>query len=480
MARLIALEWDSREARVAVGHSTGRNVVVEAALSIALSDSQDEAADGLADRLADACQPYLGARVTLLVGVPRSRVEVRMLQIPPAPEAELPDMVRFQAMRQFASLGEDWPLDFVPLSAPNGVETTPVLATAIAPETVAGVRRVCARLDVQPAKLILRSFGTASLLSRARPEPACRLLVESLGDETELTIVNNEQVLFLRSVRLPVEDTIGALGRELRRTVAAAENQLGHLDVQSVVLLGSDDELLAEQESMSKAVPWPVEILDPFAVMECQASLQDQLPANRGRFASVLGMLVGAVEPARMDVDFLAPRKRPEPPNRTRTYSLLGAAVAAVLLLLVSGVAYRVHAYNSDLAQLQEQSKSCDAPVEAAKQTAKEAAAVDEFVAGSPNWLDELYELSQEFPSTEKAIVDQATFSVQKGGGQIRLKGRAAETTVINEMERDLTDSLHRVTGTGSVFDERQTEFPWSFEETIHVLPRDIEETENE
>jgi hypothetical protein len=51
---------------------------------------------------------------------------------------------------------------------------------------------------------------------------------------------------------------------------------------------------------------------------------------------------------------------------------------------------------------------------------------------------------------------------------------------VINAMERDLADDRHKVKGTGTVFDERRTEFPWTFEETITILKSETEESEDE
>ncbi len=48
----------------------------------------------------------------VIVSVPRSRVELRNLQLPKAERDELPDMVRFAAMRQFTSVGDTWPIDF--------------------------------------------------------------------------------------------------------------------------------------------------------------------------------------------------------------------------------------------------------------------------------------------------------------------------------------------------------------------------------
>ncbi len=50
-----------------------------------------------------------------LVAVGRANIELKNLTLPPAPPEELPELVRFQAEREFNTLGENWPLDFIQL-----------------------------------------------------------------------------------------------------------------------------------------------------------------------------------------------------------------------------------------------------------------------------------------------------------------------------------------------------------------------------
>ena len=87
-------------------------------------------------------------------------------------------------------------------------------------------------------------------------------------------------------------------------------------------------------------------------------------------------------------------------------------------------------------------------------------AVIDAFAAGDVNWLDQLHELSQEFPSAADAVVDSATFStLTEGGGQIFLEGYVRDPAVIEQMESRLRDAQHQVTGSGTQFDERQPEY---------------------
>ena len=228
MAKLLALESDAHEARLLVGTTRGQDVVIEKALSIELSDTSG--AD--TTRLADALENHNIDRGDVLIAVGRSQVELRLLSLPQSPPDELPEMVRFQAMRQFANIGETWPLDFVPLSDAGEDGQMHVLAAAMSPEQVAQTEESCAAANLVPRRMILRPFAAASLLCRQgrAGQGGCQLLISMTSGEAELTVVSDGQVVFLRAVRLPLDDagnvTAKALVGEVRRTMAAAQNQL--------------------------------------------------------------------------------------------------------------------------------------------------------------------------------------------------------------------------------------------------------------
>ena len=138
MARLLALEWDAREARVVVARTRGSEMVVEHAFGVELapSDPGQTFADlNVGERIAAALAARNIGRSETLVAVGRASIELRQLTLPACPEDEQPDMVRFQALRQFTGIGDDWPLDFVPLDTGDS-ESLTVLAAAISPEMV--------------------------------------------------------------------------------------------------------------------------------------------------------------------------------------------------------------------------------------------------------------------------------------------------------------------------------------------------------
>ena len=204
--------------------------------------------------------------MTTLVGVGREQVQMVLLSLPPAPPEELPDLVRFQAEREFTSLGAEAALDYIPLS---GDATTPhqVLAAALAGAGVAEVNEVCQAVGVEPDRITLRATAAASFVARriAAGGSEVSLVVNRLTDEADLTVLVGDQVVLVRTVRLPDPSEGAGAGKvlagEIRRTVAAVRQQLGERQVGRVILCGNASEA-GEAAALAGELGLAVELFD--------------------------------------------------------------------------------------------------------------------------------------------------------------------------------------------------------------------------
>jgi Tfp pilus assembly PilM family ATPase len=489
MAQLLAIEWDTSEARVVVARSKGKEALLEDAFVVDLVPRDGQPAfspQQIGARLAAELTARNIGRLETLVAIGRKDIELRLLNVPPAPPDELPDVVRFQALRQFSSLGEDWPLDYVPLEAAEETPTS-VLAATLSAEHLRQLRATCEAANLAPKRMVLRPMAVASLLSRELPDQQgrCRLMVDLLTDEADLTVLVGERVVFLRTVRLPAHQNTdvqnSALLSELRRTMVAAQNQLGGRRVEYVIVCGNPTDHADLVERLQRELSLTVECFDPFAAFTLTEALRQRLPDRHGRFAPLLGMLLDEAAGTRHAIDFLNPRRKPPPPDKRRRQIIWGALAASLLGVVGLYFWSEFAAVGSQITTLGKQLEADEPLLKPAQRKALDAAEVKKFVHGDITWLEEMYRLSEPkyFPPGEAAIVSQFSANSREGsGGALLLEGNVSGSTVINQMETSLRDARHSVTGKGGVSDPKNPKYPWRFTETVLITHPEVAEAE--
>ncbi len=536
MARLLALEWNDNEARVAVASLRGTRAVLEQVFAIPLdtSKSDDKPSPNVGRQIAAGLSGGLKGTETL-VAIGRANVELRQVSVPAAPDDELPDMVRFQAMREFNALDDTWPLDFISLSA-DPEQPRDVLAATINPDQLTEIRRVCRGAGLKPERMILRPCAAASLYSRQTPpgDGQVRLLVDLLQSEADLTLLIDGTVNLTRCARMhsdPLDqpEAPKALVSELRRTMAAAHNQLGDRRIDEVVLFGSGPQYDTLLKTLREELSLPVAAFDPFEGLELGGRLGKEMPDRPDRFAPLFGALLDELEQRSHAVDFLNPRRRPAPPSRRKSYVLAGVAVALVAFSLVGWrwntrrvlmnekavlklemakapllsaevvKKYKVSvgtlldeahklsqvrvsgrdrggnrsAGKADedkdevsLTRLEEQSKRVELAV----------AGIDQWDFDKVDWLEELHKLSQtlskdnDLGSEEILIAQLHARRIQgTGGGGITLKGWAKSSAGIKRMERELRNTGYNVKAGDKGVDSSHAKYPQVFDHTVSV-----------
>jgi Tfp pilus assembly PilM family ATPase len=475
MSRVLALEWNDAEARLVVASLRGGGIVVEHAFGVALEPSAVSAEVNVGERIAAALAARGIGRLETLVAVGRAEMELRQLAVPPCPPEELPDLVRFQAMKEFSGLKEDWPLDFVPLSADNDPART-VLAATIDPALVEAIGKTCQPAGLKPRRLVLRPCACASLWrhSPAADDSTAQLLVDLLGDEAELTVMFDRKEVFLRSARLPNDplkhaDAIEPLVAEVRRTIGAAQNQLGGRRVESVVLCGNSDAHRRIATRIKERLALPAEGFDPLAGVKLSGDALRTPPENSGCFGALLGMARDELEHAAPAIDFLHSRKRPKPKSRRAAYVLVGA-VAVVLLLAVVGYGWQARrAIRAEIAELQTESTGMDQGVAQADKVERAARDVGAWVAEDVVWLDQLRWLCEALPPTEDAMLSQLTVKPTPEGGRIDIDGFARSPDAMKKIERKLRDASHGVVSKKTGDDASQSPYSLRFSSTVVI-----------
>lgn len=475
MPRLLALEYNSEEARVVVATPRGTRCTIEDAFTLPLTSGDGEAQSIGEQVLAGLAARGYG-RSEALLAIGRTNIELRNFSVPPAPPDELPDLVRMQALREFNSLDEDWPLDFQIIEQQPG-QPISVLAAAIDPSVVKQIEQNAETAGLKPRCLTLRPCAAASLLNRAQPDRAqqLRLLVDLLATEADLTAVSGGTVKFLRTTRLPGASELSpeasqSLQGELRRTMAAVQNQLGGPAVESIVLFGSGPAYQRMAESIQAGLGKEVELFDPFAGLDLGGVLRRQLPDNASRFAPLLGMLLDECEKRAHSIDFLHPRRRPPPPDHRVRY-ILGGIAAVVLMGGYLGWGWMQRsALEADIRRLTVESKSWEAPLAKAEKAVKAAEEIGKWTASDVVWLDEFRELATDLPPQQQIMLTQLTASASAvRGGEIKIEGLAKSAADIDRLEEGLRDKRHRVEGKGRSLDDSQKGYSWRFVSSLLI-----------
>jgi Tfp pilus assembly PilM family ATPase len=472
MPRYVALEWDNTEVRLLVGRIRTNHVELEHALTLPLTAGEARTPNEIGEAIHDALTKIGAAGLEAIVAVGRANIELRFLTVPPVPPEELPELVRFQASRQFSQAIEEGLIDFAPLAS-SGQPPTSVLAAAITPDLLKSIRAVCEAAHVTPKHLVLRPFAADSLVTDRLAEKSCVLTVDRLAEEVDLTVVLGGQAVFPRSVRVgnygSAEDQANTIVGEMKRTIAAAQNQIGGDRVESVLILGNETEQRTLAETITRELSLAVGFVDPLEAVTISPEVQ--LPSNIGRFAPLVGALVDQSRGRRHEIDFLSPRKRPAPADHRRRYIIAASAAAALVLLMCAYAWWQLGSYESETAATNAEAKKLEEVLKRGKPKVEQARLIDEFAAAQVPWLDELRELSTDLPPGDMVILDK--LDVYADRRQMIIEGGAASPQDVPALELTLSDDRHNLRGTGTAIIPQNAPYSASFRETISLLEPD-------
>jgi hypothetical protein len=328
---------------------------------------------------------------------------------------------------------------------------------------------------VKPDRIVLRPLAaTACFLHAAAPPEPCSLLVNVLGEEVDLTVVQAGRPMLLRTVRLPVgvgEDiVVQRLIAEINRTLVVVQQRPLGIPPERIYLFGGPGEhqLLADRLLADSALP--LTVLDPFTAFDTTGV---DVPGNAGRFASLLGMAIDEAHGTHT-VDFLHPKGPPRPGHRRRAL-VIGAAILGLFAAVV-GYLYWDTLANLRLAnqRLSQQRKELDDALKRSRGRTQLYQAVRDWKAGEIVWLDELRELSLRLPPSRDLLVHRLSLAAgRSGGGVIELQGVARTAAVIAQIDRAWHNEFHSITSRRVGDYPQGRDYSWLFERTILATPRE-------
>lgn len=485
IARLTALDLDGTTLRVA--HAQARGVFSRvAAVPLELpaeADRNDPLAVGLAVSRALAA---LGLKPSAVVmGIPRARVVLRTLTLPPVSRAdELASVVYLQVGRDLPFPAAEAVIDFkvrrhlptAPVSpegaapagpvAPAGAAASAapaapaspvaapapgrleVLAAAVKTEVVDFHRRVAEHAGLKLAALGLLPQANARCVEACQVADGDEVfaLVTLRPDEVGIDIIGSQTLLFSRGAAVrPGGETaapeafVSAAAIEVVRSLAAYGGMEAHPPVAKLVVAGATGQEAGVVAALAGRLSLPCTLLDPAASLG--------LPGEAGPAAAgglgTLGLVLGYGDPAGLPFDFLHPKRPAVPRDLRRTLTLAVAAGLTLLLVGVLGVrsslvSRRTAILNAAQAELAEAEKK--RPVY--RRLTQQTTVVEDWIKGGRDWLEHYAYLTSILPPSEEIYLTSLTVSTEKA---IRLAVQARSGETLARLEKQLRAAGYEV-----------------------------------
>jgi hypothetical protein len=475
---ILAVQWDRENLDYLLAERHSGSVKVRSIGTARLVSDEGEPL-AVSDVLKQEVQRLGVRKPKVVVGLNRAQVDVSTLELPPATDDELPELVMNQVLRDAGDLADEGVVDFVPLSG-TGEEARRVFAFIVERGALEHVEQVCAEASAKPVAVVYRPLACVTLLQRVVPQSQQTMILATVqGNQADLSIVRHGQLIYTRTARLGSTETVEAaadkLAVEVQRSLAAASLTPDAED-QHMYVFGALDsgeplvELLADKLSV------PVSLLDPLRHDHIEGLVRE----SASRVAPLLGMVHEHFADGH-PIDFLHPKQPPSPPNPWRRVGGY-AAVAAALLLCFGYWQWNERAKaNEELGELRDSLRTLTKQVEKVQQKQRVVTAVQAWQRDGVNWLDELYDITNRFPKGSDALVRKLNVSPGRGGTSvIDMAVQVRDPTVVTEMGDEIRDSFHDVRSKRVSERSSSKDYPWQFETQITLRPRTVKQYRGE
>ena len=479
MPRQLAIELTSGEARALLLAVSESHITVEKSLVVPLT--AEEKGDDAANRTVE--ETVAGAllengitRVETLAVVGRADIELRLLTVPPAPEEELPSLVRFQASHELPNFDASTLLDYLPLEE-NSEQPRRVLAAVLKRGVKERLEKICRNAKLTLTHIVLRSAASASLMLRQKPElrSTCCLLVEILGRQVELTAVNGGRVVFLRHMLLSADPTDSPeaadnLTSEIRRTRVVVANQEKVDVVAPLLLIGQGEARCLLADRLRTTVDTEVSLVDPLPESIVAEPATSISPQDRDYCAALVGAVADEAAGRPHALDFLNPRQPPKTPSRRNTYVVTGLAVVALVFALVVFREIQSANLKKEVIRLQNIRAEQKPKIEEGEKIIEASEQVETWVRGEVAWLEELRWLSEQFPPAEEATLKKLNAFGDDRRREMVLDGYTRDAPAKAKLDGGLRDPRHTMVPK-TTEDRRDEKYKVSFSSSVNLKP---------
>jgi Tfp pilus assembly PilM family ATPase len=445
------------------------------------------------------------AKSTWLI-VPREDVILRHLELPKVDDAELPDLVRFQAASRSAVPIEQLCLDFLPLSPHPARESRDVLSATLPKANVEAFATVLKAAERELAGVSVSSVALADWgahVDRHRPrsgggsggatesglfqglltgKPAAggapsapTLIVAWDAPRLELAIVAGTELVFAHAARIGAEseaDVTAAVLAEISRAVIAGQRLRPDLQIGQSWLVGTPRSVAGE---VTERLGCPAEVIDP-ATLHAQRDVFRKLAAHPLEIALLLGGVWGRTAPVVPQLNFLKPRQPPAKRDPRKQQFAIGGAIALLVgFLVIGGSLAWISRLDAQIEELVRKQSDLTTTISEGQIPFNAANTIGEWSKRDVPQLAELLELESRMPGgQERPYLSEYNFATSSAGdalATLQAQGSAKGREQVEALLDDLgTNRKYRVKPS-NITVGRDPNFPQNFTIDVDFLP---------
>jgi hypothetical protein len=480
---VIVVEWDRHRAAAAIGEIKSGHVQLSSARELSWAEDGDSPVS-VKERLRSLLSEItIRPQDSVILVLPRQLVTIHRIQLPLAPDAEIPDMVRLQGSMRLTVPIDSVSLDYAPLPAVPGATTRDVLMTSILRDDLNALTNAFASLQLQVTHVRVSSLAISGLLAGKDCLPpttterdgiqAVALLRREL---IEILLLRNGHVLFSSGGgSLPEASSVDestsedpayvqkldqAVRGELNRARLTAADLTGNQEISAVALIGSP-ELTSKVSDRFAGRSGPSKIIriHPEQLLRTSETSVDAIS-----LISMASAVFAESQSVVPQVDLINPRRAPKVPDRRRAKVLAG--VLAALVIFASLFTWRqnkIRTLTDETADLTSAADEIRTAMQLGEADLNAATLISDWVQRDISWLGELQKIRELLPGTDRLIVRGFQFAVREGTagtGTIRMDGKARTADDIELLARKFVEAGYLVDPFKPQTSPRDPEYP--------------------
>jgi len=510
--KLLALDWDAQSLRMTVVTSRGANVDLHKAVTVpVLPEIELNDAAMFGGFIKESLKRSKLSGKHAIISVPREKVVLNTINLPPAPADELPAMVINQVARELPFAADQAVIDFALSNDHDPKSPATALVAAVRIDDIEFYKKVASAAGLHLERIGLRPFANRQAVMATVDDPNDKtiLMVELGPEHSEISVVHDGTLKFSRSALTSLPDfreeavdnlhdsridslaihdarssertreAVSGLMVEVIRSFEAYRASTSGASIDRIVVCGATGLEAELSQSLAARFAALAELFNPAKALTID---HDRARELRG-FSVVLGLAMSHGRHPLSSFDFLAPkrpvttrdRRMKKAPKAILTGVFLLAAAVAAWVQFVEPKRSRASELEADVQELSTRKK----PLTAFQSRVN---ALEDWADAEQIWPDELVRLTNAFPSNDKAQVTRIEFHTRAEGRRrkrsyvstVEMRLRTAELGVVNEISDMLREMGYQDVVPGSETPIRgRNDSVYQFESRIEaVIPK--------